>query len=59
MIKVFVGSKNEWSHVENQLHSLIMSCDTRVLKILQCDWSEACSAITQKCNTIVVAMGIT
>ena len=47
MIKWFVGSKNVWSHVENQLHSLIMSCDTRVLKILQCDWSEAFSAITQ------------
>ena len=49
-LKWFVGSKNVWSHVENQLHSLIMSCDTRVLKILQCDWSEAFWAITQKQN---------
>ena len=27
-----------------------MSCDTRVLKILQCDWSEAFWAITQMQN---------
>ena len=27
-----------------------MSCDTRVLKILQCDWSEAFWAITQTQN---------
>ena len=27
-----------------------MSCDTRILKILQCDWSEAFWAITQMQN---------
>ena len=29
-LKWFVGSKNVLPHVENQLHRLIMSCDTRL-----------------------------